>query len=355
MSQLDSEQGTGRSIVVAGSGAGRDGPDFNLPDEILAVIPADPYEQLDLARKITSMAIASRVSNLELEVGLMKQKMNEKDRVVYELEEKASRMQRAYLEAESRLKITLDENVKLTKERDSLAINVKKLGRDLAKLENFKRQLMQSLSDDSPSQADAVDIRTYDQSVPRAYPDKGEVTNGYASENSYSGSADSGTVGEAPKYGGQRFSITPYITPRLTPTATPKIISASVSPRGYSAAVSPRRTSGVVSPTKSQYEGQTGFSPWYSSSQQSSAANSPPHGRSMPARTPRIDGKEFFRQARSRLSYEQFSAFLANIKELNAQRQTREETLRKAEEIFGTDNKDLYISFQGLLNRSSVR
>lgn len=42
------------------------------------------------------------------------------------------------------------------------------------------------------------------------------------------------------------------------------------------------------------------------------------------ARTARLDGKEFFRQARSRLSYEKFSSFLANIKELNAHRQTRE-------------------------------
>ena len=31
---------------------------------------------------------------------------------------------------------------------------------------------------------------------------------------------------------------------------------------------------------------------------------------------------------------------------------TMQETLRKAEEIFGTDNKDLYLLFQGLLNRS---
>ncbi|KAI4374640.1 hypothetical protein MLD38_012612 [Melastoma candidum] len=75
---------------------------------------------------------------------------------------------------------------------------------------------------------------------------------------------------------------------------------------------------------------------------------SPPRGRSYPSRTPRIDGKEFFRQARTRLSYEQFSAFLANIKELNAQKQTK----RKAEEIFGLDNKDLYLSFHGLLNRN---
>ncbi|CAI0555569.1 unnamed protein product [Linum tenue] len=229
------------------------------------------------------MAIASRVSNLEAEVGRMKQQMYEKDRIAYELEEKASRMQRAYREAESRLKITLDENVKLAKERDSLAANVKKLGRDLAKLENFKRQLMQSLSDDNPSPTQTVDIKAYDQRAPKAYPDKDEVSNRYASDYSYSGSTDMSTADQAAKSAGQRFSITPYITPRLTPTATPKITSTTVSPRSYSTAVSPRRASALTSPTKSQYEGhQTSFSPWYPSSQQSSAANSPPRGRSMP-------------------------------------------------------------------------
>ncbi|EEF48796.1 uncharacterized protein At4g15545 [Ricinus communis] len=334
-------------------GVGAGGPDFHLPDEILAVIPTDPYDQLDLARKITSMAIASRVSKLEAETGRMKQKMYEKDRVIYELEEKVSHLQRAYQEAESRLKITLDDNMKLANERDSFAMSVKKLTRDLAKLETFKRQLMQSLNDDNLSQTETVDIVTCDQSVPKAYSDKDEGMNGFTAQNSYSGSTDTGsTTSDASRLAMQRFAITPYITPRLTPTGTPKIISSSVSPRGFSTAGSPQKTSGTTSPTRPQYDGRTVFSSWYPSSQQSSAANSPPRGRPMPARTPRIDGKEFFRQARSRLSYEQFSAFLANIKELNAQKQTREETLRKAEEIFGTDNKDLYLSFQGLLNRN---
>lgn len=88
------------------------GPDFHLPDDILAVIPTDPYDQLDLARKLTSMAIASRVLNLEAETDRMRQKIYEQDRIIYELEEKVSNMQRAYLEAESRLKISLDENVR---------------------------------------------------------------------------------------------------------------------------------------------------------------------------------------------------------------------------------------------------
>lgn len=87
------------------------GPDFNITDDILAVIPTDPYDQLDLARKITSMAIASRVSKLESEVGRLRQMMYEKDRVAFDLEEKVSQLERAYQESESRLKMVIDENV----------------------------------------------------------------------------------------------------------------------------------------------------------------------------------------------------------------------------------------------------
>ncbi|KAL4390663.1 hypothetical protein AHAS_Ahas03G0167600 [Arachis hypogaea] len=359
-----------------GAGQGAGNTDFHLPDEILSVIPTDPYEQLDLARKITSMAIASRVSSLESDASRLRQKLLDKDRLIYDLQERVSALTHACQEADSRCKAALDENVlrfslltllslyiflllsrrllmKLSKERDQLAATVKKLSRDFAKLESFKKQLMQSLTDDSPSQAETIDIGTCDQSVPKAYPDKDDVASGYTVYHSYGGPADVGkTRDEASRYSGQRFSLTPYITPRLTPTGTPKVISTTESPRGYSAAGSPKKTSGTISPTKLPYEARSSLSAWYSSSQQSSAANSPPRGRSVPGRTPKIDGKDFFRQARSRLSYEQFSAFLANIKELNAQKQTREETLRKADEIFGADNKDLYLSFQGLLNRN---
>ena len=75
------------------------------------MIPTDPYDQLDLARKITSMAIASRVSKLESEVIRLRQMMYEKDRVAFDLEEKVSQLERAYQESESRLKTVIDENV----------------------------------------------------------------------------------------------------------------------------------------------------------------------------------------------------------------------------------------------------
>ncbi|KAF5781421.1 hypothetical protein HanRHA438_Chr11g0496281 [Helianthus annuus] len=328
------------------TGSTASGPDFNLPDEILSVIPTDPYDQLDLARKITSMALASRVSKLESEAGMLRHKLNERDRVVMELEEKVSELQQTCHNVQLRLQLTVEDNRKLVEERDALAVTAKKLGRDLAKLEAFKRQLMQSLNDNDSTATATVDRGTYDQSAPKAYPVKEEETNGYRRHHSYSGSIDSGNIhDDASKLTGQRFSVTPYISTRVTPTATPKTASASVSPRRYSA-------SGTTSPTKIQYESRTTMSSWYPSSQQSSAGNSPPRGPPIPGRATKIDGKEVFRQARSRLSYEQFSAFLANIKELNSQKQSREETLRKAEEIFGSDNKDLYLSFQALLNRN---
>lgn len=78
---------------------------------------------------------------------------------------------------------------------------------------------------------------------------------------------------------GQR-AISPYITPRLTPTATPKVYSTNGSPRRYSSIESPQTTSGATSPTKSLYDGRASLSSWYPSSQQSSAASSPPRGRS---------------------------------------------------------------------------
>lgn len=57
------------------------------------------------------------------------------------------------------------------------------------------------------------------------------------------------------------------------------------------------------------------------------------------------------RRARVRLSNEHFAAFLQAIKELNSGRQTREDTLAAAHDIFGPANPDLYASFDGAIAR----
>ncbi|KAJ3693531.1 hypothetical protein LUZ60_009011 [Juncus effusus] len=75
-------------------GERRDLVDFHLPDEILAVIPTDPYDQLDVARKIMSMAIASRVTRLESDSARLRQQIAERDRTVEELREKVANSDR---------------------------------------------------------------------------------------------------------------------------------------------------------------------------------------------------------------------------------------------------------------------
>lgn len=176
---------------------------------------------------------------------------------------------------------------------------------------------------------------------------KDEVSSSHISD------ASSRSMTESTHGGGYQFSITPYMSQKLTPGSTPMVSSSGGSPGAYSTGPpSPKFLSGPTSPTRSRSEVQSTFSPWQgSSSQQYSAPTSPPQRRSYSGLS-RIDGKEFFRQARTRLSYEQFGAFLANIKEFNAQKQSREDALSKAEEIFGTEHKDLYISFQNMLNRN---
>jgi hypothetical protein len=89
---------------MARQDASASGVDFHLPDEILAVIPTDPYEQLDVARKITSMAIASRVSRLEADVAHLRRDLDGRDRSEADLRARLA-------ETDARLLAALDENV----------------------------------------------------------------------------------------------------------------------------------------------------------------------------------------------------------------------------------------------------
>ncbi|TVU34983.1 hypothetical protein EJB05_16842, partial [Eragrostis curvula] len=360
-------------------------PEPGLPDAIAAALPLDPYEQLEVARKITAVAVAARASRLELEAARLRQRLAERDRLAAELADRAAKLEQALRDADARLRAALEDNAKLMEERDSLAHTSKKLARDLAKLQTFRRHLMQSLDDNNPIQ-ETVDIRTCEQSVAKASSWTDGLANSHPVSSLANGSSDAESINqEVMRPFEQKLTIT-HITPRLASDPARKLRTAATSPRRYSTAVSPKLTSRATSP---RLEGHLAMSPWLPSSKMSSAANSPPRSRGhsvsgsvsqashrsallqvpggakpltlfltfpqgipVPGRASRVDGKEFFRQARSRLSYEQFAAFLANIKELNSHRQSQEETLRKADVIFGAENKDLFMSFQGLLTRS---
>ncbi|BBM98549.1 hypothetical protein Mp_1g14350 [Marchantia polymorpha subsp. ruderalis] len=298
------------------------GGNFEIPQDVLAVLPSDPYEQLDLARRITAMAVAERLSKLEGETGKLRAKLAEKDLIITDLNDRVIDAETTLQETTARLSSALDEQAKLTNERNLLVNTVKKLNRDVAKLETFKRTLMQSLQEDDDGGHKSSE-----------YGGHASVAALVASEAKKTPNSDSWMNNRGHMWNEDNDSE------NLSQGGAPAPADLGVPAAGSPERPPPQESSKVPLPLS------------LPSSRSTTAPNSPPNVNSTPGRTPRVDGKEFFRQARNRLSYEQFSAFLANIKELNAHRQTREETLRKADKTFGPDNKDLYIAFDGLLSR----
>lgn len=325
------------------------GSAFDLPEDVLQVLPSDPFQQLDVARKITSIALSTRVSALESESSLLRAKLDEKDDFIAHLQAQIESLDSSLSDSSDKLSRATQEKESLLKENASLSNTVKKLQRDVSKLEVFRKTLVQSLREDEESSAGAPQI------IAKPTPNEDDATlppSRYSSiqskipEMGNSFTEDRET--DAPRPGLSQILLASQInTPRFTPPGSPPSFSASVSPTRTSKPVSPKRQSMSFSITRSMDDRSSAFSSM-SSSQHSSMSSD---AGSQAART-RVDGKEFFRQVRTRLSYEQFGAFLANVKELNSHKQTKEETLRKAEEIFGSDNKDLYTIFEGLITRN---
>lgn len=66
-----------------------------------------------------------------------------------------------------------------------------------------------------------------------------------------------------------------------------------------------------------------------------------------------VDGRAFFKMARSLLTADCFKSFLDHIKKLNSHEQTRDETLLAAHRLFGDSHSDLLNQFKLLLDRHS--
>ncbi|XP_050218082.1 uncharacterized protein At4g15545 isoform X2 [Mercurialis annua] len=327
------------------------GSTFDLPEELLEVLPSDPFEQLDVARKITSIALSTRVSSLESESSALRSQLAEKDHLIAELQSHIDSLDASLSDTADKLAGAEADKENLLNENASLSNTVKKLQRDVSKLEVFRKTLMKSLQDEEEGSAGAVPIAKPTPSDDTlTQPSRTSSMRSQFSEMGNSLAEDREV--EAPSRPGISHGVllaSQINTPRFTPPGSPPSLSASVSPTRTSKPVSPRRHSMSFSVSRPMPDDRSSIFSSIPPSQHSSMSSDT---GSQTART-RVDGKEFFRQVRSRLSYAQFSEFLANVKELNSHKQTKEETLRKAEEIFGPDNKDLYAIFDGLITRNA--
>ena len=235
----------------------------------MAVLPPEPYDQLDLAHRINAYAYTQKVAVLEAEAGQLRTQASQHKNHVKTLERRIENLVMEVNDANEKTKQVIDDQSKLVAEKNALIQTVKKLNRDVAKLESLKRHLLQTLQEEEDSK-DSMNLGI-------------DLASDRMISNVLSSASSPVHMSQVP------------VTPATGVGASPDAGGKPSSPGGGGVKASPK-----------------------------------------------VDGKEFFRNARSRLGYDDFSQFLQNIKELNAGRQTREETLAKAQEIFKSQNADLY-------------
>ncbi|XP_043710970.1 uncharacterized protein At4g15545-like isoform X2 [Telopea speciosissima] len=283
---------------------------FGIAEEILSVLPSDPFQQLDVARKITSIALSTRLSKLEFECSHLHSKLDEKDDLISELQAQIHSLDVSLAETADRLSLADQEKKSLLKENASLCSTINKLNRDVSKLESFRKTLMRSLQEEEDNSARGSQALTkkipQQESVSSASligeeeatlaPSTSSSMQNQFSEAGNSFTEDSETYASRPHTSQGLLLASQSSTPRLTPPGSPPSLSASVSPTIISKPVSPRRHSISFSSTRGMLDDRSAiFSsvpPSHHSSMTSSADIGSQTGRS------RVDGKEFFRQVR---------------------------------------------------------
>lgn len=203
-------------------------------------------------------------------------------------------------ELEAQLREAADRASHAANERDLVRGELKAMQRDMAKLDQFKRSILQSIKDE-----DAPTVRP---------------STCLSNEPSY--------TAPAPHYGYSGAALSSQYNSQIRASPTPPPYVESYRPTSFSSA--PPRAS------MTQRGGSMGppSTPACGEQMMPLRAPSPP---SLPAAPPssstaHVDGKDFFKAARLRLSYEQFNTFLVNIRSLNDRLQTQDETLAQARE-----------------------
>ena len=253
--------------------------------------PQNPDEQLKVGMRMIELAFEEKARVLEQEVRGLREYSQERQSQLTLMERRAGELEGQLREAEQRQRDLAAENASLNAEKSQLSHELKNAQRELQRLDSFKRSILQSIKDDG-------DL------PPRA------AFGGASNPSSPPPSAASCGGGCS------RLPLTDY--------------ASSAAPTAWSAAGAGAGAGGGATPA-------------------SAAA-----GGGDEATSAHLDGKDFFRQARLRLTYEQFNMFLSNIKRLNDHAQTREDTLMRAQDIFGADNDDLFQAFKSLLSRHGL-
>jgi len=259
-------------------------------------MPQDHEDQLALGMRIVQTAFTNKVASLEQEIRGLRLTCEEQRANVAALQKKNSSLEVELVESHQRSQQLAEENKELFKTVGSLR---KQIGR----LEHLKAAVLSSIQDDQEKEVEMGDTRAL-------------MSDDYIRQATPLTAAGMGLPGG----GGMQASM-------RQPSPSPAV-GLGVGNPGFAGG-------GAIGGMGGTPAGGGG-------------------GAGMGAASPQIDGKAFFRQARGKLSSEAFNQFLASIKRLNSQQQTREETLDEARRLFGPENSDLYNDFENLLNRQGM-
>ncbi|XP_024378357.1 uncharacterized protein At4g15545 isoform X3 [Physcomitrium patens] len=258
-----------------------------LPNSVVAALPKDLDAQLEVAQQITQFAVFGRVRKLEEEALSLRSKISEKDAVIGSLQARVIGAENTFTETTAKLTNAMEAQAKLIEDKDVLSAQVMKLMCQVSKLDEFRKALTKSL-ESSTECGDPVE----EKKRPCPPESSGEVLK---TTPISSGRKNAGA-----------FSCKKIICPEC-PEASPSSIPVEV-------AVGPDE-----GPAESRYNQFV-----YSKVIDPLVARAPSDSSCLSAKSPKFDGKEFFRLVRNRLSHEQFNEFLIQIKELNAHHQSRE-------------------------------
>lgn len=260
------------------------------PGNEMTWLPEQHEEQLQLGFRIIDNAFKNKIHTLEQEIRALRLTNEEKTQQVSILQKKNSSLEVELIESHQRTQQLGEENKELFR-------TVQALKKQVTRLDDLKKTLMASLSDvEQQAVEDASSLLMSEDYLRSAVPLTAASVTGVRpgnALNSYTG---------------------------MNSQPQPQVINNPLNQGGLNVAT------------------------------QGYGGDGSPQGGGSPQG---VDGKQFFRNARARLSYEAFNSFLANIKRLNNHQQTREETLDEAQRIFGPEHSDLYREFVQLLNRHS--
>merc|ERR1711959_170559 len=120
-------------------------------DAVLSSLPSDAEQQLEVGLHVLRHAFRKKVKELETDNANMRQFGKEKQNQVIMLEQKVASLESVVDDMTRRAKELAAENARITAERDALGENVKKLTRDMKKLDQFKRSILNTIETDDTS------------------------------------------------------------------------------------------------------------------------------------------------------------------------------------------------------------